>query len=238
MLGGCGVSNSPRPQRTVVVIPACNEGRTVEAVVRSIREGQGLPVIVVDDASTDDTAARARSGGATVLSLINRLGAWGATQAGFRYAMQQRFDAVVTCDADGQHDPAQINVLLDALARGDHDVVIGSCPERGSALRHIAWAMFRCLTQMRITDLTSGFRAYNGSSYRLLASPKATLLDYQDVGVLLLLRHGKLRIGEVDVPIGERADGKSRIFNSWYAVGRYMFMTMLTIVLKPGCRIR
>ncbi len=232
------MSNSVSLLGPVVVIPACNEAHTVQDVVRSIRETLGLPVVVVDDASTDHTADEARSGGATVLTLANRLGAWGATQAGIRYAVKRRYSTVVTCDADGQHDTAEIRVLLDTLGSGDNDVVIGSCPQRGSTARHIAWGMFRFLTRMRIADLTSGFRAYNRRSALLLASPMATLLDYQDVGVLLLLRHSRLHIAEVDVCIGPRQDGKSRIFNSWFAVGRYMFQTLLTILLKPGCRRR
>jgi len=230
------VSNSRgRYDGTLVVIPACNEAATVRAVVHGIREGLGLPVVVVDDASTDATSREAALGGAIVLHLANRLGAWGAMQAGMRYAVKKRCRTVVTCDADGQHQPADIAVLLDTLAAGGNDVVIGSCPQRGSALRHVAWCLFRCLGRMSISDLTSGFRAYNHASLRLLASPAATLLDYQDVGVLLLLRDARMRIGEVDVCIGPRVSGKSRIFNSWFAVGRYMFQTLLTILSKPGC---
>lgn len=225
--------------RTLVVIPARNEERTVARVVRAVRGATGLPVLVVNDESTDATARAAREAGAGVLDLPNRLGAWLATQAGLRYALAQGYEHVVTCDADGQHEAGDIENLLQELRPGEADVVIGCCTGRGSRLRRVAWSLFRALSRISLDDLTSGFRAYNARAVKVLASPMASLIDYQDMGVLLLLRDCGLRVVEREVSMCARADGsKSRIFSSWFKVGEYMLLTIITILVKPGCRRR
>ena len=95
------------------------------------------------------------------------------------------------------------------------------------ALRRIAWHWFRLLTGLNVTDLTSGFRCYRGDALRVLASSEATLLDYQDVGTLLMLRRAGLSVVEVPVRMNERVAGASRIFGSWLKVARYMAITTL-----------
>jgi hypothetical protein len=117
---------------------------------------------------------------------------------------------------------------------GEADVVIGACTERGSYARRFAWTYFRKLTGLRIEDLTSGFRAYNYAAMTVLASPEATLLDYQDVGVLLLLRHARLQIKEIPVPMRNRDHGGSRVFPSWFIVGKYMLQTSILCLAKVG----
>jgi len=114
--------------------------------------------------------------------------------------------------------------------------VIGACPERGSRARHIAWAYFRLLTGFGIEDLTSGFRYYSRDACRVLASEEATLLDYQDVGVLLLLRRAGFGIAEVSVTMLPRQNGISRIFFSWGAVVRYMAETTLLCLARWNTR--
>ena len=222
---------------TLVVIPARNEERTVARVVREVRSATGLPVLVVNDESTDATAREAHQAGARVLDLPSRLGAWLATQAGLRYALAQGYEYVVTCDADGQHGAQDIPDLLAELHADGADVVIGCCTGRGSRLRRIAWGLFRALSRISLDDLTSGFRAYNTRAVKVLASPMASLIDYQDMGVLLLLRDCGLHVVEREVSMCVRADGsKSRIFSSWFRVGEYMLLTIITILVKPGRR--
>ena len=82
-------------------------------------------------------------------------------------------------------------------------------------------------TGLEVTDLTSGFRCYRGDALRVLASSEATLLDYQDVGTLLMLRRAGLQVVEVPVRMNERVAGASRIFGSWLKVARYMAITTL-----------
>jgi len=210
-----------------VVVPALNEAGTVAGVVAGAYAHGATRVVVVDDVSHDDTARRARGAGAVVLSPVIRLGAWGAAQAGLRYAVRCGADVAVTMDADGQHPAERIGELVEPITLDRADVVIGACTERGSKARKFAWKLFKRLTGIGIEDLTSGFRAYNRKALDVLARPEATLIDYQDIGVLLLLEHAGLRIVERKVPMCARPNGKSRIFHSWLAVGRYMLASIV-----------
>ena len=218
----------------MVVIPACNEARTVAEIVRELRSEHGLEVVVIDDLSTDATRECARAAGATVLPLSVRLGAWGATQVGLRYARRKGCDFAVTMDADGQHLASYVPALLAPLRAGRADVVIGACTERGSRARRWAWSYFRTLAGFAVEDITSGFRAYDRRAMVILASAEGTLLDYQDVGVLFLLRRAGSRILEVPVPMAERRVGHSRIFHTWFSVSRYMFETTVLCLAKVG----
>jgi len=218
--------------RAAVIIPALNESGAVTAVVQDIIDQTALPVWVIDDASTDDTAEKARQAGARVISLPERLGAWGATQTGLREAKRMKLDWVITMDADGQHTPADIHLLLEPIREGAADVVVGSCTERGSKLRHIAWAMMRLTSGLNCRDLTSGFRLLGHKAIDLLSGAQASHLEYQDVGVLLMLDGAQLRITEVPVTMPERQHGKSRIFSSWLAVAYYMSQTLVLGAFK------
>lgn len=215
---------------TLIVIPARNEAASIGSVIRAIAEQGSFPVLVVNDGSTDETALRAREAGARILNLPLRLGAWGAMQTGICFAYRNGYARVVTMDADGQHEPCYLHALLDLLKSGSVDVAIGACPERGSPARRLAWRYFRRLTGFSIEDLTSGFRAYNHKAIALLAGREATLLDYQDLGVLLLLRKAGLNIKELAVAMQPRISGQSRIFSSWWVVARYMAETTMLCV--------
>lgn len=218
----------------LALIPAHNEAATVGTVVGQVRRLWRCPVVVIDDCSTDGTAQVARAAGAIVLPLTLQLGAWGAMQTGLRYALRHGFRVAVTLDADGQHEPAGIGDLLQPLDAGQADVAIGAFPERASRARRLAWRYFRLLTGLKLEDITSGFRAYNHAAIAALAAPEASLLDYQDVGVLLILRRQGLRTVEVPVPMQTRAIGASRVFRSWWIVGAYMLQTSLLCLARVG----
>ena len=218
----------------IALIPARDEAGTIGEVVRQVRQELDIRVVVISDASTDATAELGRSAGARVIDLPLQIGAWGATQTGIRYARRKGFERVVTLDADGQHDPASLPALLDAMRETGADVVIGTSPGRLSRAKRLAWAWFRMLTGLAVEDLTSGLRVYGPRALPILASSEATLLDYQDVGVLLLLRKYGLRIHEVPVTMHPRHEGKSRVFSSWFTVARYMTHTTLLCVARRG----
>ena len=218
----------------LAIIPAHNEAATVGDIVTRVRIAQGCTVLVIDDCSTDDTIQKARAAGAIVLPLTIQLGAWGAAQTGIRYALKHGYRTVITLDADGQHYPESIAALLAPLAAGYADVMIGAFPERASPARRIAWRYFRHLTGLHLKDITSGFRAYNHQAMRVLAAKEASLLDYQDVGVLLILRRQNLRIREVPVAMQPRIVGASKIFRSWLTVGKYMLQTTLMCIARVG----
>jgi glycosyltransferase involved in cell wall biosynthesis len=219
----------------IIVIPARDEEKTIRTVIEGIKSIHPQEeVVVVDDASTDATAAVAQAAGAKVLSLALRLGAWGAIQTGIRYALETGCQTVITMDADGQHEPAYVNALIQPILTGQADVVIGACPDRVSRARRYAWSYFRLLTGLKLEDITSGFRAYNFAAIKILASAEASLIDYQDVGVLLILRRKGLRTVEVQVPMGIRTTGVSRVFSSWWVVANYMLQTSLLCIARVG----
>jgi len=228
----------------IVVIPARNESLTVGTVVNKIKSYFSGTVVVVDDASTDDTIQVARAAGAKVLSLPFSLGAWGATQTGLRYAFNKKYQLAITMDADGQHEAESISDLLYALDTAGCDVMIGAFPQRGSFARRFAWALFRYLSGIKLEDLTSGFRVYNQAAIELLASRAATLLEYQDLGVLILLRKSGFCIQETPTLMRPRSVGHSHIFSSWWAVSQYMVYTITLCFArsqahkKDKCRIK
>jgi glycosyltransferase involved in cell wall biosynthesis len=107
----------------LALIPAYEEGPRVANVV--LGATAHVPVLVVDDGSTDDTAARAETAGATVLVLRPNQGKGAALRAGLRWSLEHGFEAVVTRDADGQHEPAEIQSFLEARERSGADLIIG-----------------------------------------------------------------------------------------------------------------
>lgn len=222
----------PASTHCLVVIPARDEVATVAAVVSGVRTSLGCPVLVVDDASTDGTAAAAQAAGAQVLMLPIGQGAWGASQAGIRFAERNGFRWVITIDADGQHDPASLPLLLEKQVQESANVVIGTCVERLSLPKRIAWQYLRLLTGLGLRDFTSGLRLYDESAIRILAAPEASLLDFQDVGVLMLLAGKGLKISETPVPMRARIEGHSRVFASWAMVARYMFNTTILCISR------
>ena len=107
----------------IAIIPAYEEGARIAAVVRATRAY--LPVVVVDDGSSDDTAAVAEAAGATVLRQVPNAGKGAALRRGFRHALDTGAEAVVTLDADGQHDPDEIPAFLAAYAASRPELVVG-----------------------------------------------------------------------------------------------------------------
>jgi glycosyltransferase involved in cell wall biosynthesis len=160
-------------ERFAIVIPALNAEPSVGAVVRGCLE-QLPDVVVVNDGSTDATAAAATDAGALVLSYPIRRGKGGAMKTGFAWALERGFDGVIGVDADGQHLPSEIPKLLRCRAESGADLVIGGrshlfaqmLPRRRAANRFSTWAIAR-FSRTGITDSQCGFRLY---SARLLRS--------------------------------------------------------------------
>ncbi|MFY1576823.1 glycosyltransferase family 2 protein [Verrucosispora sp. WMMD703] len=164
-------------ERLLIIIPAFNEAASIGDVVGEIRgELPTADVLVVDDGSTDHTAAVAITAGARVARLPYNLGVGGAMRLGYRYAHEHDYDAAVQVDADGQHDPRYVPKLVDLL--GDHDLVIGArfAGEGEYTVRGPRrWAMavlslvLSGLAGTTLTDTTSGFRAANRRMIEMFA---------------------------------------------------------------------
>lgn len=211
----------------LVIIPAHNEEQDIGHVIAGVREYCDFPVAVIDDCSTDTTVAQARAAGAWVIALPMQLGAWGAIQTGIRFAVRHGFDHALTMDADGQHEAVWIEDLLRPVVTGQSNVSIGCCVRRGSLLRKIAWWLMKAVSGLALEDITSGFRVYDRQAMLALSSREATLLEYQDVGVLVLLRSRGLNIRDVEVTMLPRRSGTSRVYHSWFMVIYYMCNTLL-----------
>ncbi len=220
--------------KTLIVIPAFNEAENLKQLLPELKQ-KANEILIVNDFSSDDTAQIAHSMGVSCLTLPDQLGAWGATQTGIRYALSRGYDQVITMDADGQHLPEELITLYNHKTQDSH-VIIGTFPQRLSYLKKMAWRFFKILTQIKIQDLTSGFRLYDKQAMTILAGKEASLLDYQDVGVLLLLLRSGLTIEEVPVKMEHRNDGKSRVFSSWLVVMKYMIQTTTLCLANFGVK--
>lgn len=113
-----------RESNFIALVPAYNEALHIDDVVTGANTH--LPVLVVDDGSSDETAAKSESAGALVLRQVPNQGKGAALRAGFRFALQQGYQGVLTLDADGQHDPAEIPIFLDRYQQTRADLIIGA----------------------------------------------------------------------------------------------------------------
>jgi glycosyltransferase involved in cell wall biosynthesis len=164
---------SPQPsaalaRRTIVVIAAYNEAFCIEGVVRELR-AYYPQVVVVDDGSSDDTGARAQAGGACVLTHIINRGQGAALQTGITYALGQGAEFIVTFDADGQHDVADVLALLNPIERGEFEISLGSRflerREKIPLVRRMVLAaavlFMRVTARARLSDAHNGLRAFS-----------------------------------------------------------------------------
>ncbi|HET8892599.1 MAG TPA: glycosyltransferase family 2 protein [Gaiellaceae bacterium] len=222
--------------RRIAIVPALNEEATIPQVIRELRAFDAdLDVVVVDDGSTDGTARAAAASGARVLRLPFNLGIGSAVQTGFRFAFEQGYDIAVRVDGDGQHDPSQLNRLLEPLLNGDADIAVGSrfaengggyrsSRSRRIGIRVLAWVVSRIVGR-RVTDTTSGFQALNRNAIALFARDYPH--DYPEVEATIMVFRHRLRLTEVPVTMRERGGGSSSIttLRSIY----YMLRVLLAI---------
>ena len=147
--------------RIVAVIPGYEEGPRIARVVEGA--ARSLPVVVVDDGSRDDTAAQAEEAGATVIRQRPNQGKGAALRTGFRYALEHGAPAVVTLDADGQHDPAEIPAFLSAYEAGHPELIVGrrdfaSMPLARRVSNTVGGLILSAAVGRRVPDNQSGFR--------------------------------------------------------------------------------
>ncbi|MFK5984873.1 MAG: glycosyltransferase family 2 protein [Pseudomonadota bacterium] len=215
----------------LVIIPAMDEEKTIASVVSQVKN-LGYDVLVIDDNSQDNTILVAKKNGAWVIPLVYNMGAWNATQTGFQYAIKKAYQCVITLDADGQHDPQSIPDLIRMQAETGANVVVASYTERGDLNRRLTWRFFKWLAGFNINDLTSGYRLYDQQAMSVIASKQATLLEYQDVGVLMLLAKNHLSLIEIETQMLDRSEGVSRIFKSALHIVYYLLYTSILCVSK------
>ena len=197
------------------LIPGYQEGPRIAAVVAAA--AAYLPVVVVDDGSTDDTSVQAEAAGATVLVQRPNAGKGAALRTGFRYALDHDAAAIVTLDADGQHDPAEIPTFLAAFEAGRPELVIGrrefgSMPPVRRLSNTLGGWVFSAAVGRRIAD--------NQSGYRLIGRRLMTaLLDSTESGfefeVEMIARCIALGLPLTEVPIRTIYAGEPSHIRPW-----------------------
>ena len=225
------------PVKIIAIVPAYNEENNIAPVIADLRKYQpSIKILIINDASTDQTEKAARASGATVLNLAVNLGIGGAVQTGFIYARDEKYDIAFQFDGDGQHLASEINKLLKPLIREETDVVIGSrFLEKGgfrsSLVRQAGIRLIslvnKLLTGRKIMDSTSGFRAFNQKAISFLAENYSQ--DYPEPeAVVQLLRNG-FDILEVPVQMRARLSGQSSIrpIHSFYYIIKVLLSNMI-----------
>ncbi|MCU1422407.1 MAG: glycosyl transferase family 2 [Microbacteriaceae bacterium] len=234
-------------ERTLIVMPAYNEEASIGSVLREVFEVlPGAAVLVVDDGSHDSTADVARAAGATVAVLPFNLGVGGAMRTGFRFAIDNGFDCVVQIDADGQHDPADVPALLEALDTADLAIGArfagrGDYAVRGP--RH--WAMkvlSRTLSgtaHTRLTDTTSGFRASGPRCVALFAIHYPAEYLGDTIEALVIAARSGMIIRQVPVSMRVRSAGTPS--HNPFKAAAYLARVALALVfalLRPASSFR
>lgn len=226
-------------RRVLIVIPAHNEEKTIASVLLKLR--QSVPEfdrVVVNDGSIDATGDIVAKLGEKQLSLPCNLGYGQALQTGLKYALLRGYEIVVAMDADGQHQPEDVSLLVEALDKHTADMVIGSRFCDGGAYntpfsRRLGQLFFSYLTRIllgrRIYDTSSGFKALRSSACKVIVS--GTFMDFHLETIVQLSLLG-YKIVEVPVVVRERYYGHS--MHSLASVFQYPLKTLLLTLVTAA----
>jgi glycosyltransferase involved in cell wall biosynthesis len=242
------VNQPPPRKRCIVIVPALNEAATVGRVIQEIREvDPDFTVVVVDDGSDDGTGAVAEAAGASLLRLPFNLGIGGAVQTGYRFALANGFDLAVQVDADGQHDPSQLPLIIAPVLAGEADIVIGSRyaglgTYRARGVRRLGQRIFARVVSLVVreplTDTSSSFRALNRRSLSLFAAdnPHGYL---ETVEATVLAGKYRLRMKEVPVAMRERELGRSSLTVplSLFYTAKVLLAVFVSLFRRPAVRL-
>ena len=213
----------------LVVIPAKDEEQNIGRILERIEnEFPSFSCLVIDDGSTDRTADITNEKVSLIVHHNRNLGVAAVIQAGRIYALEQDYDFIVFCDADGQHNPSDINKVVDALLNEKADFVIGSRQlgdYTGHEPLHIwlsrqfsSWVI-TVLTRKRITDATSGFKGWNRwliENFKTVyeTSNKLHLSTTNDMEEIIIANKKGARIIEVPVKMLAQKNGASKVYTS------------------------
>lgn len=228
-----------------IIIPCHNESRCITGVISDLRvHYPAATLVVVNDASTDDTEKVIRGLSVPNLILLNlptNLGIGGAVQTGLRYAADGPWIFAVKFDGDGQHRADEIRNILAPVETGVADLVVGSRfldrkhGFKSTFMRRVGIRIFRVLswilTGQLVTDNTSGFRAYNRRALEFAARNYPSF-DYPEPEEVILFLHNGFRVTEVSVKMAERKGGKSSInqFKAVYYMIKVIFAVFMAAI--------
>ncbi len=223
--------------RTLIIMPAWNEEEAISETIHEVRQiVPQMDLLVVNDGSTDNTEKVATAAGAKVLTLPFNLGVGGAMRAGYKYAELFDYDQAIQLDADGQHDPRNIQSVLDGLNKTNISIGArfagkGSYQARGPrkwAMNLLAGIISR-LAKTRLTDITSGFRAADRLAIKQYCKhyPAEYLGDTVD-SLVVAIRSG-LTVSQVGVEMRKRRAGVPS--NNPIKAAIYLFRSLLALLI-------
>ena len=230
-------------KKIAIVIPAFNEQDTIAEVVSGVNalntsENMHFDAVVINDCSTDNTSIIAEKLNCILLDLPINLGIGGAVQTGFKFAFENNYDYAIQVDGDGQHSPAEIPKLINAITQNEYDVIgsrfINKEGFQSSFSRRIGIIFFKYLIlfycRLEITDSTSGFRLLNKKALALVSEYYPD--EYPEPESIILFYKNNLKIGEVAVEMRERQGGRSsiRAFNSLYYMVKVSIAIFFTFI--------
>jgi hypothetical protein len=230
----------------LILIPAFNEEGAVGSVIQSVRAIMaGVPILVVDDCSTDGTISTAKAAGAEVLPLPHHLGLGGAVQAGYKLAYELGFLYVIRVDGDGQHEAGDIPRIFDALRTSGCEMVIGSRFLNGGAVetstvRLLGIRFFRLILRpilgKVVSDPTSGFLGVNRNALQVFS--RSFPLEYPEIETLVVLQRKAFRFEEVPCRFHPRKTGKSSItpLKSIYYIVHVLLGVFINVLRLPRFR--
>ena len=201
-------------KKFLIIMPAYNEAENIGKVLDNLK---GHDVLVVNDASSDNTREIAESKGFKCISHKENKGYCGALVTGYQYALEHDYDYVIQMDADGQHDTCNIEPLMNEITKDEYDIILGSrflknsnCYKTGF-LHNLGYkyfsALVKLLTGTTIKDASTGLQALNKKAYSYCIQHFDT--KYPDANyVVHMLLHG-FKIKEVPATMHERTCGKS-----------------------------
>ena len=233
--------------KLLVIMPALNEEESLSAVITEILEANPkADVLVVDDGSVDETAARAWQAGALVLKLPFNLGVGGAMRAGFRYALDNGYDAAAQIDADGQHNPSDLKALVEQLDTAD--IVVGArfagvgdysaSGPRWWAMKVLA-KVLSSVCHTALTDATSGYKVASRKALKVWAYSYPAEYLGDTIEALVIAARAGLRVTQVPVAMRVRSAGVAS-HDPWKSA-IYLARAMLALVfalIRPARPMR
>lgn len=216
--------------KIIVALPAYNEANYITNVIIGVSE-HADEVIVVDDGSTDDTARLARDAGATVVSHGSNRGYGAAIQSLLSESRTRSFDALVIIDADTQHNPGEIPLLIAPIVAG-YDIAIGSRRRADvPAFRYVGGRILSIFTHLlseeNVADSQSGFRAYSKRAVSVLRPKEKGMAISSEI----IWEAAKNRLRIIEVPISIRYTADSSTHNP-IAQGFYTLYRVIVMILR------
>ena len=228
-----------KKMKVLIIIPAYNEAENIERVVDVLIENYPqYDYIVVNDGSKDKTADICKKRGYNFLDMPINVGLTDGVQAGMMYAYKYKYDCAIQFDGDGQHDPAYIEKMIEAM--NECDICIGSRfveKKKPGGLRmlgsNLISAAIKLTTGKKIKDPTSGMRMFNRSAIKVMANT----IDYgpEPDTIAHLIRSGAV-VKEVQVEMHDRIAGESYL-NLKRSI-KYMTHMFFSIIFIQWCRKR